>query len=98
MPGPVVPPGPDRRVIIIGGGVGGLSAAIRLAAAGLRVTLLEKNARVGGKLNRRELPHPDRPDARPFRFDTGPSLLTLPFVFDDLFKAGGTTTAGRNWT
>ena len=92
MPGPEVVPSRDRHVLIIGGGVGGLAAAIRLAANGLRVTLLEKNGRVGGKLNRRELPHPGRPNERPFRFDTGPSLLTLPFVFDDLFEAAGTTT------
>ena len=82
-----------NHVIIIGGGVGGLSAAARLAAAGVRVTLLEKNARVGGKLNLWEVPHPARPGDRPFRFDTGPSLLTLPFVFEQLFAAAGETLA-----
>ncbi|QOV90054.1 phytoene desaturase family protein [Humisphaera borealis] len=80
----------SKQVIVIGGGVGGLSAAIRLAAKGLRVTLLEKNDRIGGKLNLRELPHPGRPADRSFRFDTGPSLLTLPFVFEQLFEAAGT--------
>jgi phytoene desaturase len=80
----------DRKhVIVIGGGIGGLSAAIRLAANGFRVTLLEKNSRVGGKLNLWEIAHPNRPDDRPFRFDTGPSLLTLPFVFEQLFAAAG---------
>ncbi len=79
----------SRHVAIIGGGVGGLAAAIRLAAAGVRVTLLEKNERVGGKLNLWEAPHPNRPQDRPFRFDTGPSLLTLPFVFEQLFTAAG---------
>ncbi len=82
---------PGRSAAIVGGGVGGLAAAIRLAAAGWSVTLLEKNARIGGKLNRRVLPSP----AGDFTFDTGPSLLTLPFVFEDLFKAGGTTLANR---
>ncbi|HLL91072.1 MAG TPA: phytoene desaturase family protein [Tepidisphaeraceae bacterium] len=79
------------HVVIVGGGVGGLSAAVRLAAAGrCAVTLLEKNARVGGKLNLWEVPHPHRGrDERPFRFDTGPSLLTLPFVFEELFAAAG---------
>ena len=81
----------SRHVVIIGGGVGGLAAAIRLAAAGARVTLLEKNPRVGGKLNLWETPHPDRPNDRPFRFDTGPSLLTLPFIFEELFAAAGET-------
>lgn len=78
-----------KHAILLGGGVGGLSAAIRLAARGARVTLLEKNPRVGGKLNVWEAPHPNRPGDRPFRFDTGPSLLTMPFVFEDLFRAAG---------
>ena len=65
--------------LVIGGGIGGLAAAIRLAVAGVRVTLLEKNDRVGGKLNLWESPHPNRPTEKSFRFDTGPSLLTLPF-------------------
>ena len=79
-----------KHAIVIGGGVGGLSAAIRLRARGARVTLLEKNPRVGGKLNRWDVPHPHRPATeRPFRFDTGPSLLTMPFVFQDLFAAAG---------
>ncbi len=81
------------HVIVIGGGVGGLSAAIRLATAGVRVTLLEKNATVGGKLNLWQVPHPRRPGERPFRFDTGPSLLTLPFVFEQLFAAAGEVLA-----
>ncbi len=79
----------SKHTIIIGGGVGGLASAIRLAAAGLRVTLLEKNPRVGGKLNLWQVPHPGRPNDRPFRFDTGPSLVTLPFVFEQLFSAAG---------
>lgn len=78
-----------KHVIVIGGGMGGLSAAVRLAAAGCDITLLEKNPRVGGKLNLWEMPHPRRSGDRPFRFDTGPSLLTLPFVFEQLFEAAG---------
>ena len=79
----------SKHIIVIGAGIGGLSAAIRLGAAGFRVTLLEKNARVGGKLNLWEAPHPNRPQDRPFRFDTGPSLLTMPFIFEELFAAVG---------
>ncbi len=79
--------GSSNRVLIIGGGVGGLAAAIRLGAAGHRVTILEKNATLGGKLNRKVLDHPTRPGEQ-FTFDTGPSLLTLPFVFEQLFHAG----------
>ncbi|CAN5647665.1 phytoene desaturase family protein [soil metagenome] len=84
-----------HRVLVIGAGVGGLSAAVRLAAKGFAVTILEKNATIGGKLNLWEAPHPARPHDRPFRFDTGPSLLTLPFVFQDLFAAAGADVRDR---
>ncbi|MFT3785389.1 MAG: phytoene desaturase family protein [Tepidisphaeraceae bacterium] len=76
-------------VVVVGGGIGGLAGAVRLAARGARVTVIEKNPRLGGKLNLWQTPHPARPDDRPFSFDTGPSLLTLPFVFKDLFEAAG---------
>ncbi|MEL7237772.1 MAG: phytoene desaturase family protein [Planctomycetota bacterium] len=72
-------------VLVVGGGVGGLSAAIHLAASGQTVTLLEKNERVGGKLNRWTA----QTAAGDFTFDTGPSLLTMPFVFERLFAAAG---------
>jgi len=65
------------RVIVLGGGLGGLSAAIHLAHAGREVSLLEKNATLGGKCNVRQW--------EGFSFDTGPSLLTMPFVVDELF-------------
>lgn len=78
----------DKHVIVIGGGIGGLAAAVRLVKH-CRVTLIEKNERVGGKLNLWEVPHPHRPNDRPFRFDTGPTLLTMPFVIMDLFAAAG---------
>ncbi|MEM8874190.1 MAG: phytoene desaturase family protein [Planctomycetota bacterium] len=77
----------DRSVVVVGGGVGGLAAAVRLACRGARVTLFEQQPRVGGKLNQRVVVHPDRRDDSPFRFDTGPSLLTLPLVLADLFFA-----------
>ncbi|GAA2466207.1 phytoene desaturase [Winogradskya humida] len=62
--------------MVIGAGVGGLAAAVRLAAAGHRVDVYEQAATIGGKLGRYERDG--------FRFDTGPSLLTLPQVFADL--------------
>ncbi|WP_372445661.1 phytoene desaturase family protein [Plantactinospora endophytica] len=70
---------------MIGAGVGGLAAAARLAALGHEVTVYERSGVVGGKLGRyvRETP------VGTFRFDTGPSLLTLPQVFADLFEATG---------
>jgi phytoene desaturase len=65
-----------RRIVVIGAGVGGLAVAIRLAKAGHDVVIHEKSGTTGGKLGVYERDG--------FRFDTGPSLLTLPQVFDDL--------------
>src|SRR5512144_2781010 len=70
-----------KRVVIIGAGLGGLAASIRLARAGFRVTVLEKNERVGGKM--------DFWEGDGYRFDTGPSLLTMPFVLRELFALAG---------
>src|SRR5512138_929872 len=64
------------RVVVIGAGVGGLAAAIRLARAGHDVEVHERSGAAGGKLGVYERDG--------FRFDTGPSLLTLPEVFTDL--------------
>jgi phytoene desaturase len=68
------------NVVVIGAGVGGLATAVRLAAAGHRVTVFERGEEVGGKLGR----YDRRTRAGTFRFDTGPSLLTLPQVVTDL--------------
>ncbi|HEU4327907.1 MAG TPA: phytoene desaturase family protein [Roseiflexaceae bacterium] len=67
--------------IIVGGGLGGLAAAIHLAAAGQRVTLLEKNERLGGKAG--------LVSAAGYRFDTGPSLMTMPWILRGLYQAAG---------
>lgn len=69
------------EIVIVGAGLGGLAAAIRLRAAGHRVRLLEKNERVGGKMNIVQ--------AEGYTFDTGPSLFTMPWVVRDLFAAAG---------
>lgn len=71
------------EVVVVGGGVGGLAASIHLAAAGHDVFVLERLDRAGGKLAERT--------AAGFTWETGPSLLTLPHVFEDLAR-----TAGRN--
>jgi phytoene desaturase len=74
------------RVVVVGAGLGGLAAAARLAALGHRVTVCEAADRTGGKLG---LEIVDVPGTGTFRFDTGPSLVTLPHVFRDLFEATG---------
>ena len=66
--------------MVIGAGVGGLTAAIRLARSGHRVTVLEQSTVVGGKLRTHEV----ATGHGVFRFDTGPSLLTLPQVFTEV--------------
>lgn len=73
------------RVVVVGGGVGGLATAIRLGAAGHEVTVLDRADQLGGKLAVRE--------REGFVFDIGPSLVTLPHVYDELFRVAGTTLA-----
>ncbi|MGI2329098.1 phytoene desaturase family protein [Planococcus sp. YIM B11945] len=72
---------PTKSVLVIGGGLGGLSAAISLAQNGYAVSLYEKNDHIGGKLNRLEQDG--------FGFDLGPSILTMPHIFDKLFLGSG---------
>lgn len=68
-------------IIIIGTGIGGLSAAIRLAAAGLPVVMYEQNNQPGGKMG--------QVVADGFRWDTGPSVITMRHVFEELFQTAG---------
>lgn len=68
-------------IFILGAGIGGLSAAIHLAARGFNVTILEQNPAVGGKMA--EIAE------NGFRWDTGPSVITMRGVFEDLFRAAG---------
>ena len=70
-----------KEIIIIGAGLGGLSAACRLARQGFSVTVLEKNESVGGKVNFLE--------ADGYKFDTGASLLTMRHVLEELFEFCG---------
>tara|TARA_R100001143_G_C3361331_1_gene136732 strand:- start:25991 stop:27472 length:1482 start_codon:yes stop_codon:yes gene_type:complete len=70
-----------KHAIVIGAGIGGLASSILLSVKGYRVTVLEKNGTVGGKMQQHE--------ANGYRFDTGPSLLTMPFLLENLFKTCG---------
>jgi len=74
------------RAVVVGAGVGGLATAARLAALGHEVTVCEAGPDVGGKLG---LLTAEVPGLGTFRFDTGPSLVTLPQVFRDLFADTG---------
>lgn len=66
-----------KKATVIGAGIGGLAAACLLAKKGYDVTVFEKNPAPGGKMNQTE--------AKGYRFDTGPSLLTMPFILEKLF-------------
>jgi diapolycopene oxygenase len=70
-----------QRVVVIGGGLAGLSSACVLAARGYPVTLLERNAWLGGKAALLE--------EQGFRFDMGPTILTLPSVLRRIFAEAG---------
>jgi 1-hydroxycarotenoid 3,4-desaturase len=72
----------SSRTVVIGAGMGGLAAAIRLQAAGLRVSLFDAHGWPGGKM--RTVPSEAGP------VDAGPTVLTMRNVFDDLFAATGT--------
>lgn len=70
-----------RKVIIIGSGFGGLAVAIRLAARGYEVEIFEKRDKPGGRAYVYEI--------NGFKFDGGPTVITAPFLFDELFELAG---------
>jgi phytoene desaturase len=73
--------GRTDRVVVVGAGLGGLAAAIRLAAAGRSVTLLEREDQPGGRAGRLVLDG--------YEFDTGPTVLTMPELLEDLLGTVG---------
>jgi phytoene desaturase len=70
----------QKQIVIIGSGVAGLAAAVRLGAAGHNVIVLEANDYVGGKLTAKMIGR--------YRFDLGPSVFTMPHLIDELTKIG----------
>ena len=78
--------GPTDHVVVVGAGLGGLSAALRLAGAGRRVTVLEREAVPGGRAGLLE-----RRTAT--RFDTGPTVLTMPDLIADALDCVGESMA-----
>lgn len=71
-------------MVVIGAGFGGLVVACRLAALGHEVTLFDKRDKLGGRGYQYEL--------NGFKFDGGPTVITVPYLFDEIFSA-----AGRRW-
>ena len=69
------------RIIVIGSGFGGLSAAARLAARGHQVELFEKRDKLGGRAYVY--------DINGYRFDGGPTVITAPWIFDEIWQAAG---------
>ncbi len=75
--------GPTEHVVIVGAGLGGLSAAMRLAGSGRRVTLLERESVPGGRAGRLNV----EADSGMYQFDTGPTVLTMPDLIRDAFDS-----------
>jgi phytoene desaturase len=70
-----------KKIIVIGSGFGGLAAAVRLASKGHDVHLFEKRDKLGGRAYLYEV--------NGFRFDGGPTVITAPYIFDEIFEAAG---------
>ena len=79
--------GSTDRVVVVGAGLAGLSAALHLAGRGCEVTVVERQGWPGGRAGRL--------DVDGYRLDTGPTVLTMPDVIDDTFAAVGETLSGR---
>jgi diapolycopene oxygenase len=71
----------NQKVLVVGAGLGGIAAAVTLATEGFEVEVLEKNDKIGGKLNVAEIDG--------FSFDLGPSIIILPQLFRRVFDRAG---------
>ena len=79
--------GRSDRVVVIGAGLAGLSAALHLAGRGREVTVVEREKWPGGRAGRLDIDG--------YRLDTGPTVLTMPDIVDDVFAAVGETRSSR---
>lgn len=79
--------GKTDRVVVVGSGLSGLSAALYLAGRGRKVTVVERGAVPGGRVG--------RADISGYRIDTGPTVLTMPGIIDDALAAVGERLADR---
>jgi phytoene desaturase len=80
-------PDPTDRVVVVGAGFAGLSAALHLAGRGREVTVVERESWPGGRAGRL--------DVDGYRLDTGPTVLTMPDIIDETFAAVGESLSGR---
>ncbi|MGB9303380.1 MAG: phytoene desaturase family protein, partial [Mycobacterium sp.] len=79
--------GRTDRVVVVGAGLSGLSAALHLAGRGRAVTVLDRGEHPGGRVG--------RADIAGYRLDTGPTVLTMPDIIDDAFAAVGESLTDR---
>lgn len=86
---------PTYDVVIVGGGLAGLSSAVECAARGLSVAIVDANEHLGGKMNVLSVPFAGNtaaPAGR-FTFDMGPTIITLPQVLRGIIERSGRTVA-----
>jgi phytoene desaturase len=79
--------GRTDRVVVVGAGLSGLSAALQLAGRGRSVTVVERGEHPGGRVG--------RVDISGYRIDTGPTVLTMPDIIDEAFAAVGESLTDR---
>ena len=78
-----------HRVVVVGAGLAGLSAALHLAGRGRAVTVVERGQHPGGRVGRL--------DIGGYRLDTGPTVLTMPDIIEEAFAAVGESIP-TGWT
>lgn len=79
--------GASDHVVVVGAGLGGLACALRLAGAGRRVTVLERGTGPGGRIGQLAM--------NGYRFDTGPTVLTMPHLLDETLSTVGERLSDR---